>query len=117
MFVHALDTVRGRAHCIDLPHVGGGGGVQLDLSPDRSRLDVLVAGAELARVDTATFTISRPHPAATGAAVDRAAPAAAGYRGVAWLLGAAAVLAVAGLATLAARRRSATLSAWRPRSD
>jgi hypothetical protein len=25
MFVHALDTVRGRAHCIDLPRIAGGG--------------------------------------------------------------------------------------------
>jgi hypothetical protein len=114
MFVHALDTVRGHAHCIDLPHVGGSGVVRLDLSADRSRLDVLVAGAELARIDTATFAISRPHPAAT---IDRAAPEAANNHGLAWLLGTAAVLAVAGLATLAARRRGATLSAWRPRSD
>jgi hypothetical protein len=68
MFVHALDTVRGRAHCIDLPRVRSGGVAVLDLDVDRSRLDVLVAGEELARIDTASFAVSHPPEATTGVA-------------------------------------------------
>ena len=95
--------------------------MRLDLSPDWSRLDVLVDGQGLARINTATFALSQP-PAPAGAAVasppvDRSAPAESGSGRVTWLLAAAAALAVAGIVTLAARRRSATLSAWRPRSD
>jgi hypothetical protein len=121
MFVHALDTVRGRAHCIDLPRVAGGGVMRLDLSADQSRLDVLVDGQGLARINTTTFVISQPPaPAGVTAAsppADRGAAAASGSGRVKWLLAAAAALAVAGIATLAARRRGATLLAWRPRSD
>jgi hypothetical protein len=121
MFVHALDTVRGRAHCIDLPRAAGGGVMQLDLSADWSRLDVLVDGEGLARINTATFAISQPPaPAAVAAVfppVNHSTPAASGSGRVQWLLAAAAALAVAGIATLVARRRGATLLAWRPRSD
>jgi hypothetical protein len=121
MFVHALDTVRGRAHCIDLPRAAGGGVMQLDLSADWSRLDVLVDGEGLARINTATFAISQPPaPAAVAAVfppVNHSAPAVSGSGRVKWLLAAAAALAVAGIATLVARRRGATLLAWRPRSD
>ncbi len=120
MFVHALDTVRGRAHCIDLPRIRGGGVAVLDLNVDRSRLDVLVAGKLLARIDTASFAVSHPAAAtsATVAAAQTAAEAGAGGHGrVGWLLAGAAVLAAAGLLTLVGRRRGATLSAWRPRSD
>jgi hypothetical protein len=118
MFVHALDTLRGRAHCIDLPRISAGGVSRLELSSDRSRLDVLVAGQELASIDTTSFALS--HPAKQVQSVGHASAAPDSRAGEAgrpvWLLVAAAALALAGLATLAARRRGATLWAWRPRS-
>ena len=118
MFVHALDTVRGIAHCVDLPKMAGFAGMQLTLSPDRSRLDVMGAGAHFVSIDTGSFAVSRPSGAASASIASRA-PASQRASGgnVGWLLAGAFALALAGVLTLAVRRRGATLPAWRPRSD
>ncbi|MDX6548958.1 MAG: hypothetical protein QOG33_2508 [Gaiellales bacterium] len=114
MFVHALDTVRGVAHCVDLPRMSGIAGMQLTLSRDRSRLDVMRAGDRFVSIDTASFAVSRPSGVATASIASRT-PASGGHVG--WLLAGAVALAMAGALTLAVRRRGATLPAWRPRSD
>jgi hypothetical protein len=118
MFVHALDTVRGIAHCVDLPKMAGFAGMQLTLSPDRSRLDVMRAGARFVSIDAGSFAVSRPSGVASASIGSRppAPQPSSGGRAM-WLLAAAAALAVAGALTLAVRRRGATLPAWRPRSD
>jgi hypothetical protein len=118
MFVHALDTVRGVAHCVDLPRMSGMAGMQMTLSPDRSRLDVMRAGGRFVSIDTGSFVVSRPSGAASASIVTRspASQPASGGSGV-WLAAGAVALAMAGALALAVRRRGATLSAWRPRSD
>jgi hypothetical protein len=62
-FVHALDTVDGKAHCIDLPGVRPGslGSGRLSLDPGGTRLTVSDdKGATVAVVDTATFEATAP---------------------------------------------------------
>ncbi|HEX4679408.1 MAG TPA: hypothetical protein VH210_09455 [Gaiellaceae bacterium] len=93
-FVHALDTVTSRAHCIDLPMLVGnqtlwgmrftrGPGAQLRIGPS--------SGEQVAVVDTTTFVPSVP-----------AVPASSNLRP--WLIGAAlAVLSL--LVALGATRR------------
>ena len=65
LFVHALDTSRGIARCIDLPRLAGVVQSMMGLSVDGGRLDVVSGGAVLAAVDRSTFRVTRsPAPAA-----------------------------------------------------
>jgi hypothetical protein len=65
LFVHALDTGRGIARCIDLPPLAGVVQSMMGLSVDGGRLDVVSGGAVLAAVDRSTFRVTRsPAPAA-----------------------------------------------------
>jgi hypothetical protein len=71
-FVHALDTVAGRAVCVDLPQLEGHDRFWLRLRLDRAgrRLEVFdrrrQKGAEaLIGVDTRSFEVQEPGPAAT----------------------------------------------------
>jgi DNA-binding beta-propeller fold protein YncE len=68
-FVHALDTLEGRAVCIDLPAsaLQGSRPNQLSINSDGSRLTVAHGQESLAVVDTETFHVSEPHPSTTGA--------------------------------------------------
>jgi hypothetical protein len=96
-FVHALDTVNQRAHCIDLQMLAGRADLwSLRLRPDAggSNIRVVSAGNPVAVVDTARFTAGLP-----------AAHAGRDLRP--WLvLGAAALAALlAALAGTATRRR------------
>jgi hypothetical protein len=63
-FVHALDTDRGRAVCIDLDSLSGLGslrGFRLDLGPGGKTLAVVGRdGATRANIDTASFEVSTP---------------------------------------------------------
>ena len=64
LFVHALDTSRGIARCIDLPRLAGVVQSMMGLSVDGGRLDVVSVGAVLAAVDRSTFRVTRsPAPA------------------------------------------------------
>jgi hypothetical protein len=118
MFVHALDTEHGIAHCVDLPRMSGLAGMQMTLSSDRSRLEVMRAGDRFVSIDTGSFAVSRPSGVASASIATRPpAPQRSSGGRVVWLLAAAVALATAGALTLAVRRRGATLSAWRPRSD
>jgi len=97
-FVHALDTVTSRAHCIDLDLLLGRADLwQLRLRPDRGGLDVVSAAGPVARIDLATFAAGPP-----------SAPVRRDPRP--WLVPGAVLIAVAlvGLAGRAVRRRPAT---------
>ena len=64
-FIHALDTQRGAAVCIDLDELGANGQTwrySLQPSPDGSTLAVTDRGSELASVDLDSFEVSRPAP-------------------------------------------------------
>jgi DNA-binding beta-propeller fold protein YncE len=60
-FVHALDTSRREARCIDLPMlVLGGGPLHLTVAPNAAKLTVSTRGRTVAVIDTSTFQASRP---------------------------------------------------------
>jgi hypothetical protein len=111
-FIHALDTERRRALCIDLHSLAGrrGGlwGLRLDVGPDGSPLSVEAGSRVLANVDTRTFRVTEPSARPSAA---RRQSAAAGEDGadVPWLYAAvaagAAVLLLAAVARLGAGRR------------
>ncbi|HEX2128883.1 MAG TPA: hypothetical protein VHF58_06665 [Solirubrobacterales bacterium] len=76
-FIHALDTQKGEAVCIDLEtlHRPVYGGTELEVSPDGSTLTVANGRRPIELVDTRTFEVA-PAPAGESAA-DRTAPAPA----------------------------------------
>ena len=109
-FIHALDTERRRAVCIDLLSLAGrrGGlwGLRLEVDPPAGTPLTVESGSRvLASVDTRTWRVNEPgarRPAARrSAATDEATP---------WLLagavGAAVLLLAAGLGSRRRRRRS-----------
>lgn len=100
-FVHALDTVRPRAVCIDLPPALASSDMsllRLDVARGGRRLDVAGQGGPVAIVDLASFAVSEP-------ARRRPEPARddGGAASLAWPAAAAGALLV--LAALAARSR------------
>ena len=99
-FIHALDTVRGVAHCIDLDALEGNREIfRLRLSQRGGGLAVVDRGRPLVRVDPATLKVvplARPAPAPEPAA-DKTPWAALAAVPVALLL--------TGATTLALRRR------------
>jgi hypothetical protein len=60
-FIHALDTVGLRAVCIDLPSVNQAdlGNATLNLGPGGSVLTIETRGQPVAKVDTATYAVTR----------------------------------------------------------
>jgi LPXTG-motif cell wall-anchored protein len=103
-FIHALDTARGTAVCIDLDALADHRQVWrlgLQPSPDGAVLGVVDRGQAIANVDLATFEVSEP-------AIPPAPPAEAGpdEDGTPWLLiaGGGVLLIVAG-ALIVLRRR------------
>ena len=108
LFVHALDTSRGIARCIDLPRLAGVVQSMMGLSVVGRRLDVVSGGAVLAAVDRSTFRVTRaPTPASAPTAAGPGRPAGhRGSRGRPVALVALVVLvAVGGGVALAVRRR------------
>jgi hypothetical protein len=76
-FVHALDTSRRQARCIDLPMLAGAGNlsqVRLRRSADGATLRVGAGSATLAVISTDGFRVSVPQPAAPGASPGRSWP-------------------------------------------
>jgi hypothetical protein len=72
-FVHALDTVRGVAHCVGLPWTGAQtaiGAMRLTLRDDGRKLALAVppgrsaTGAPSFAIDTRTYAVSQPVPSA-----------------------------------------------------
>jgi hypothetical protein len=103
-FVHALDTARGRAFCVDLDGLSADdlGAMRLIAGPGHVNL-VNEAGETVRRIDAATFKVTTPRPVAVAVAKDDPAPGG----GFPWGL-AAIVAAVAAAALLVLRRRYAT---------
>jgi hypothetical protein len=97
-FVHALDTLRGEARCIDLP--GG------DLSDQALELEgpALRVGS-LATIDLRTFETVEAAPTATPRATATPAPGEPGGGGVPWVPVALGIAVLAGVALLLSARR------------
>jgi hypothetical protein len=110
-FVHALDTMRRTAACIDLPRIDTDSAAPLHLSLTGGTLRATTGRRTLALIDTTTFKVTRPGAPRQHRAVAAAAPHAAGDGGgvPVWLTAAVAAAVLAGLAGLAGvRRRRAT---------
>ncbi|HEX4669187.1 MAG TPA: hypothetical protein VH275_04330 [Solirubrobacterales bacterium] len=105
-FIHALDTVRGRAVCVDLPQLrdrrnafllrmrlaDGGNEIEVFNSPT---VQGAAPSPPLLSVDTKTFAVHKPSP-----------PATASSEGPAWLpIGIAAAILAAALIWILGRRR------------
>jgi hypothetical protein len=102
-FVHALDTVRREAFCIDLKMIGENDllGVRLQLVAGGRTLEVRRRHRPLAFVDTRTFRVSTP--GAPRAAATREADGGAPWPVIGGAI--AALLAAAGAARAVRRRR------------
>ena len=112
-FIHALDTERRTAACIDLPGLEGAdvSGLRLLVAPGGDTLRVVGPNGAVARVDTRTFTVRPPTPAVAPAVARHAAASADG--GPPWALAAFALAALAALAAVlrrVARRRTAPVA-------
>jgi hypothetical protein len=112
-FVHALDTVRHRAVCIDLPasaSFSGLSGAKITLGPGGATLLIQNGGITVATVDTRTFVASPPGATVpfepTRAPARTVAPS--GDDGIPWMLIAGPLLALAALGGVATRRRPIT---------
>jgi LPXTG-motif cell wall-anchored protein len=100
-FVHALDTVAGRARCIDLPMVRAMDVFDARLATRSGGRRVAVYqphGPDLATIDTATLAASKP-------VADRPAARAPGSGTPAWPFAGLALLLAAGAAVALRRRR------------
>jgi hypothetical protein len=105
-FVHALDTARGRAFCVDVPGLLPDEIGDMRLAVRHGRVDVVDrAGAAVRRIDARTFRVSevRPPAAPARAAAPGDDPSSGGFP---WGL-AAAVAALGAVAGLLLRRRYA----------
>jgi hypothetical protein len=100
-FIHALDTERREAVCIDMDLLAGrsNGLGDLKLRPSDGRLDVLAGTEVLASVDTSTHELIRRRAAARP-------PVAADEAGFPWLVIAAPTAALLLLAAVGRRRFS-----------
>jgi hypothetical protein len=109
-FLHALDTVRGRAVCVDLPQLNGGRAsfqLRMRLAGDGNRIEVYRVGSSggtpqsdpLLEIDTGRFEANRPAAAATPSG------GGAATAGMPWLALAAVAVAIA--IAIAWRRRAA----------
>ena len=104
-FIHALDTGRLTARCIDLDFLAGHKGLGgARLRSDGRTLVLEQNDAPLALVDTRTFTVRKPGaaqdaaPESSGSTEDQVVPALVGATGI-------AVLLAAGILSFALRRR------------
>jgi hypothetical protein len=103
-FIHALDTQRRTAACIDLDDLTSADLSEQRLSLTGGTLRVEGPNGPVALVDTRTFAVRAPTAAAARPALPRAAAADDGG-GFPWLLGILALVPLAGLAAVARRRR------------
>jgi hypothetical protein len=109
-FIHALDTARRTARCIDLPAglAGNAGNARLSVTDGGATLVVRERGSAVAMVDTRTWKV-RPPGAAPAPRLRKAVPAAAhasaGGGASPWPFVAAGLAALAGIAAGVALRR------------
>jgi hypothetical protein len=115
-FIHALDTGRRTAACVDLPILAGAdmSGVRLVVAPGGATLRIMGPNGPIALVDTRTFAVRRPAP---GPVLPKARSAAASagndppWAPVAVAL--AALIALGVVLRRAARRRAASVAPGR----
>jgi LPXTG-motif cell wall-anchored protein len=110
-FVHALDTVDGEAHCIDLAMLSGRQDLydlRLDLGPGHGALAVVDGAQKLALIDTSDFE----PVAAKSVAADAERPSSGSVGWLSVLLGLSGAL-VAGVAYVLVRRRKKSEEATR----
>jgi hypothetical protein len=107
-FIHALDTERRAAVCVDLPAIPGQDvfSAQLALENGGGSLRVERSGSPLAIVNTRTFAVRTPGAGRLPAAARRASSTPEGG-GPWWALGAALVAALGAVAALRRRSRRA----------
>jgi hypothetical protein len=115
MFIHALDTVHGKAVCIDLPRVSAAAAIGLQLRNGDKTLEVTRDGAVFQQIDTTSYVMS---PATAPTVPVATAPAGTGGGGglPAGLLAGIVTAVLAATAAVVVARRG-RLPAWRPRSD
>jgi hypothetical protein len=110
-FVHALDTLRGRAFCVDLDGVREAALVHMRLAaPPAGQLRLVRGRDTVALIDRHTFAVSRP---AAPRPARRPADDGGDRSGGLVALGAFALLLAAGAAGAAARRRYARSASFR----
>jgi DNA-binding beta-propeller fold protein YncE len=102
-FVHALDLVRGFAHCVDVPDGFGAGPAAVAVTPDGAAL-FLIDGGRVVVVDTRHFRTSRAAPIRLAPASSLSA-AADGSRDGALFIGAGTQVVVLDQATLRVTKR------------
>ena len=76
-FIHALDTAKGTAKCVDLDALGDLRGIRhldLTLSADGSSLSVSKDSQQIAAMDTTTFAVTNPEPATKDGGSDSGPP-------------------------------------------
>jgi MYXO-CTERM domain-containing protein len=105
-FIHALDTERRTAACIDLDDLTTEDASDARLVLAGRTLRVEGTAAPLALVDTRTFAVT--DPAAKAAPVRRVSSSGDDGGGVPWFVAFVALLPLAGLAVVARRRRHAS---------
>ena len=103
VFVHALDTARSRAYCVDLPGLSSDDAFALRLVARHGAVDLITdTGSLMRRIDAATLHVSTPRPVAAPARAAGGAP----HDRFPWAL-TAVVAALAVGAMLVLRRRYA----------
>jgi len=109
-FIHALDTERRTAACIDLDELDSDTIGEARLSLSGATLRVVGPAGPQALVDTRNFAVRRPSaaPAAATPAPDARAASADGGGGASWLFALLVVVPLAGVAIVARRRRHAS---------
>jgi hypothetical protein len=118
-FVHALDTVGRTARCIDLEELSwliGSDMSQLRMRLRDGGLIVDAGGSPFLRIDTTTFAVREPAPAAASAPVEPAAPAEPDRGG--WWIPVLTLLVLAAIFGVAVFRRLPRLARpWRSHSS
>jgi MYXO-CTERM domain-containing protein len=107
-FIHALDTERRTAACIDLDDLTMEDTSDARLAVAGGTLRVEGRAGPLALVDTRTFAVRRPGETAASAAPRRAASSGDDDGGMPWFVAFVALVPLAGLALVARRRRHAS---------
>jgi hypothetical protein len=98
-FVHALDTLKGEARCIDLPGATDLSAQALDLEGSTLRV------GSLATIDLRTFETVAATPTPTPRATATPTPAQTGGGGIPWVPVALGIAVLAGVALLLSARR------------
>ncbi len=107
-FIHALDTARAKAVCIDLESLHNAnpyGGADLSIDPGGTSLTVTNKQGPVETVDTRTFEVEPAAPPADNPPAPPAAAEAGGDGGFAWIVLAGGLMLLVAATGLLVRRR------------